>query len=277
MAQAAMETIAELEKQILDLKEKDIFVGPLITTVENLKRHTESIEAIEKHSNAIREEVIEPIKEELVQNKKAGKFSIFGFYVGAIGLLASVFSLFFYIFSSTPGTFWNPKGMPASKAQYLSLPADHAFLPLFGSVQLQAKDSTWVTVHLDIIDDKEVVEYIPARSGVKRIEEGPHHWIPFVRLTITMPEPKPENEFKIIGRYPRPTIGPDGRLNMEYPSDPIDFKGDTASVILHEGDSVINKDGQRFKVIRILRSTSDQPKDEFVPAWTNGIVIKHVP
>jgi hypothetical protein len=43
-------------------------------------------------------EVIGPIKIELSQNKAAGKFSIFGFWVGAIGLIVSIVTVFYSSF-----------------------------------------------------------------------------------------------------------------------------------------------------------------------------------
>ncbi|WP_372833224.1 hypothetical protein [Pontibacterium sp.] len=57
--------------------------------------HHDNIGKIENNIDAIKGEVIAPIKEELIQNKTAGRFSVFGFWVGAIGLIVSIGTLLF--------------------------------------------------------------------------------------------------------------------------------------------------------------------------------------
>ncbi|MEM0910038.1 MAG: hypothetical protein AAGJ37_03630 [Pseudomonadota bacterium] len=78
-----------------ELKEKGITVKKLDDAVSELSTHHLNIEKIEENIDSIKSEVIAPIKEELVQNKTAGKFSIFGFWVGALGLVASIGTLLF--------------------------------------------------------------------------------------------------------------------------------------------------------------------------------------
>lgn len=87
------ETILELEEKIKELSKSGISIQSLNSSVEQLKKHTENVEKIEENIEAIREEVIDKIKDELQYNKKAGSFSIYGFWVGSIALLMSVFSI----------------------------------------------------------------------------------------------------------------------------------------------------------------------------------------
>jgi hypothetical protein len=94
MAGQFTEILDQIDRLLADLKQHfGIVIEPLAIAVRDLRRHTESIEKIEANTAAIREEVINPIKAELEENKKAGRFSIFGFWVGAVGLMASVISL----------------------------------------------------------------------------------------------------------------------------------------------------------------------------------------
>lgn len=96
-------TLDEIDRLLIDLRDRyRIVIEPLTGAVNDLRRHTESIEKIEANTEAIREEVLKPIKVELEANKKAGRFSVFGFYVGAIGLLASIISLGYGMLRTSP-------------------------------------------------------------------------------------------------------------------------------------------------------------------------------
>jgi hypothetical protein len=85
--------LQDLQRAVDELRAKGIEIRALNESVEDLRRHSANITAVEADIQAIREEVIEPIKTELSQNRLAGRFSIFGFYVGALGLLVSVLSV----------------------------------------------------------------------------------------------------------------------------------------------------------------------------------------
>lgn len=87
--------LGKVERAILDTKNQGIEIKPLEGVFSELKRHTENIEKVEDNIVAVREEVIEPIKEQLDENKKAGKFSVYGFYAGGIGIILSVFSVLY--------------------------------------------------------------------------------------------------------------------------------------------------------------------------------------
>jgi hypothetical protein len=85
--------VADLDERIAGLKREGFNFDPLDDLLDQLKSHVEEIGEVEDHIEAIRSMVISPIKNELEENKKAGRFSVFGFYVGAAGLLASVASV----------------------------------------------------------------------------------------------------------------------------------------------------------------------------------------
>jgi hypothetical protein len=77
------------------LIEKTIF---WIKCDRTLKSHSKNIKIIEDNIDAVKSDVITPIKTELVQNKTAGKFSIAGFYVGIIALIITAISLLYTTF-----------------------------------------------------------------------------------------------------------------------------------------------------------------------------------
>ncbi|MBN2261263.1 MAG: hypothetical protein JW702_11995 [Clostridiales bacterium] len=99
MNKSYKQTIEDLESAIQDIESQGISIAPLNKALENLKTHSENIEAIENNINAVKSEVINPIKKELDENKRAGKFSIMGFYVGAFGLIATAISLLYTTFA----------------------------------------------------------------------------------------------------------------------------------------------------------------------------------
>jgi|TARA_R110000744_G_scaffold63053_1_gene129797 uncharacterized protein YdcH (DUF465 family) len=94
--------VSDLEEKINELKKQDYHIGPLDDLLDQLNTHVEEISEVEDHIGAIRSMVISPIKKELEENKKAGNFSIMGFYVGAFGLIASIGSLLYTTFSPSP-------------------------------------------------------------------------------------------------------------------------------------------------------------------------------
>lgn len=87
------ETISELESKINELSSNGIQIEPLNNSVKELKKHIENVEKIEENIDAIKEEVIDKIKDELEYNKKAGSFSIWGFWIGIIALLVSILTI----------------------------------------------------------------------------------------------------------------------------------------------------------------------------------------
>ncbi|PCJ86410.1 MAG: hypothetical protein COA57_06215 [Flavobacteriales bacterium] len=110
MAKNYKQIIEDLEKAIADIEAKGISIEPLNKAIEELKSHSDNISAIEENIDAVKSEVITPIKTELEQNKKAGKFSIIGFYVGVFGLAVTAISLLYTTFKQPEQlTFQYPK------------------------------------------------------------------------------------------------------------------------------------------------------------------------
>ena len=89
------DTLEELRAISKQLRDKGVTVEKLDEAIAELTKHHSNIEKIETNIDAIKSEVIAPLKEELRQNKTAGKFSIFGFWVGAFGLVVSIGTLLF--------------------------------------------------------------------------------------------------------------------------------------------------------------------------------------
>ena len=94
--------VSDLNKKIASLKEDGVKIDALDDLLNELSSHVEEVTEVEEHIDAIRGMVISPIKQELEENKKAGKFSVGGFYVGAFGLLASIASVFYTNFLPSP-------------------------------------------------------------------------------------------------------------------------------------------------------------------------------
>jgi hypothetical protein len=84
------EILNDLKESIDGLDKKGISIEPLNQSLAELEKHANNIQIIEENIEAIRMEVIDKIKEELDENKKAGKFSISGFYVGSIALVITI-------------------------------------------------------------------------------------------------------------------------------------------------------------------------------------------
>lgn len=84
------EILNDLKNSIDGLEKKGISIEPLNQSLTELEKHANNIQIVEDNIEAVRMEVIDKIKEELDENKKAGKFSISGFYVGFIALVITI-------------------------------------------------------------------------------------------------------------------------------------------------------------------------------------------
>lgn len=89
------DTVEELRRISAGLKAQGVTVEKLDDAVAELAQHLENIEKIEDNIDAIKSEVVSPLKEELAQNKVAGRFSIFGFWVGAFALVVTIGTLLY--------------------------------------------------------------------------------------------------------------------------------------------------------------------------------------
>jgi hypothetical protein len=72
---------------------------PLQEIITNFRIQTYDIESLEKTIDSIRREIISPVKNELEEGKKLGQFSVWGFYVGFIGIIVSIFAILNGIFN----------------------------------------------------------------------------------------------------------------------------------------------------------------------------------
>ncbi|MEP1488607.1 MAG: hypothetical protein ABJK28_09285 [Algibacter sp.] len=84
--------LKELKDSIDSLKKNGISIEKLNKSYDNLEKHTSEIQKIEDNIDAIQSQVIDRIKVELDENKKAGKFSILGFWIGLIALVVSTYA-----------------------------------------------------------------------------------------------------------------------------------------------------------------------------------------
>jgi len=98
------QVINDLKKTIATYEAQGITVKPLNDAINDLDKHSKNINIIEDNIEAIREEVIDKIKIELDENKRAGRFSVFGAYLGGLGLILSIISIVFTLYEKI-----NPK------------------------------------------------------------------------------------------------------------------------------------------------------------------------
>ena len=108
MANEYRDTLHDIEQIIQEFKQKhNISVGPLDDLLKRLSKHSENVGKVEESIEEIKEEVIEPIKSELNYSNKAGRFSIFGFYVGSVGLIVSIAAIIFTVIAGQ-GKWYKP-------------------------------------------------------------------------------------------------------------------------------------------------------------------------
>ncbi len=120
-------TLDNLSSNLLELdEEKGIRVAPLNKLVEELKEQAQDILAIENQIESVQRAVIEPIRKDLEENRAAGQFSRFGFYLGALGFIVTGISLFFSIDFSAHDVkpFVMGKRIEASRQQSLLVEGD---------------------------------------------------------------------------------------------------------------------------------------------------------
>lgn len=86
--------LSDLERTVEKMKADGVTVATLNDSLEELRRHSGNIEKVEDSIDAIKVEVIEPIKGELAENKQAAKYSRYGFLLGGAGLIATIAALY---------------------------------------------------------------------------------------------------------------------------------------------------------------------------------------
>jgi hypothetical protein len=84
--------------------ERTLLESPLINPkpfqeiITNFRIQAYDIESLEKSLESIRREIINPVKNELEEGKRLGQFSVWGFYVGFVGIVVSIFAILNGIF-----------------------------------------------------------------------------------------------------------------------------------------------------------------------------------
>jgi hypothetical protein len=88
--------INSLEKILQD--NQIINPEPFKKIIASFRIQAYDIEALEKSIDSIRREIINPVKKELDEGKRLGKFSVWGFYIGFVGIIVSIFAILNGIF-----------------------------------------------------------------------------------------------------------------------------------------------------------------------------------
>jgi hypothetical protein len=71
---------------------------PFQEIIKNFRIQAYDIESLEISLESIRREIINPVKNELEEGKRLGRFSVWGFYVGFAGIVVSIFAILNGIF-----------------------------------------------------------------------------------------------------------------------------------------------------------------------------------
>ncbi|WP_010181424.1 hypothetical protein [Aquimarina agarilytica] len=193
MDKSYKQTIQEIEEKINELSTQGISIQSLNESLRQLKTHTENVEKIEENIDAIREEVIEKIKDELQYNKKAGSFSIYGFWVGSIALIVSIGSIIYNEYNHANNTdFTKPvekikvietSKVPDSllkKIDVINYKIDELVFNSIGFSDMHATSKSELLLY-DTYDPTKSLKVIlkdsiyPIKIGVQNIEETIHN------------------------------------------------------------------------------------------------------
>ncbi|MFC2103551.1 hypothetical protein ACFLSS_03885 [Bacteroidota bacterium] len=245
MAKNYKQIIDDLEKAIKGIASQGISIEPLNNALEELKSHSENIAAVEENIDAVKLEVINPIKTELNQNKKAGKFSIWGFYLGAFGIVVTAISLLYSTFNETyyPNLPDNELGIKIyniekslNELNYTIKELDEDYKPLSSEFLLGQFESS---VFLEQDTNKLIIKaYIPKESEID------NKWFPFVSLSFFVND----KQFGIKGIKEK--------IQIENLSGVAYYKDDWSSIWLSENDEFVFMNKYKFKVKRIYRTES---------------------
>jgi len=274
MSKKYKQIISELEDAVADIQSKGISIEPLNKAIEELKAHSENISAIEDNIDAVKSEVITPIKDELEQNKKAGKFSIWGFYVGAFGLAVTAVSLLYTTFKEPEPVKIISTSDTTKQINQGTNPNDYLI-----SIDNTLKEITYSINGLN--DDYKVKsnELLLKRSD----EEGILLQGDSIKLTVMAYIP-PEREFN--GRYfpfvslnfflNGKQLGTNGlkeKIKIGNSSGVSFYYDDWSSIWLTENDYFVIFNKFKYKVVRIFRTNSQILT---LADKENGVLIKKV-
>lgn len=257
MSKKYKQIISELEEAVADIQSKGISIEPLNKAIEELKAHSDNISAIEENIDAVKSEVITPIKDELEQNKKAGKFSILGFYVGAFGLAVTAISLLYTTFKSPDSVKMisfsdttNQRTKYTNPKDYL-ISIDNTLKELTYSIN--GLNDTYIVksneLYLNRSNDERIIlqndsvlltvkAYVPAEEKIES------RYYPVVSLTFFL-------NGKQLG-----TKGLKEKVTIDNNSGISHYYDDWSSIWLTENDSFVIFKKFKFKIIRIFRTES---------------------
>ena len=256
--------IEDLEASAARLRNDGVRIDALDATIAELKRHTENIEAVEKNIEAVKAEVIEPIRGTLDENKRAGQFSILGFWIGAGSIVLSTIGLAYTVYdkwhASPPQVFaTSAAGAPLTGRQ----PPTNQPANELGSIR---RDLTRLSLRLLGPD----TEYKPARDEII---------LPNFEITTVLRAKNSVYAIRVygVGEYKQAPgllpygdlilfldgreIGPVGRRDIvRVTSGDKDVTSQESvsdrSFRVYEGQEVSILDQYRFKVTRIMRTQS---------------------
>lgn len=113
--------IEELETSAKTVRDRGVQIAALDNTIAELKRHTANIQALEERLGAVRDEVIAPIKKTLDENKRAGWFSIYGFWVGLLSIIISTGGVLYTVYTNRIApVLLSPTGHPQPTADAIA-------------------------------------------------------------------------------------------------------------------------------------------------------------
>jgi len=146
----------KVDAAIAEMKRQDITLGPVEAAVENLRQHSSNIQLLADRTDAIRDEIISPVKSEL---RKANWIGILS---GIFGILLTLGVSLYTIRSQTPLLIQaTPQRVDAPPAVQINAPEDVTTL-------LQQIAANVRTIAIDQIGLNS--EYQPANSEMKVLE-----------------------------------------------------------------------------------------------------------
>lgn len=87
--------ISEIAKRLYNIVENNTLLNPepFNIIISDLLTQAKDINVIEGNINSIRRTILDPVKRELEQSAKIGKYSIWGFIVGLVGFVLTILTL----------------------------------------------------------------------------------------------------------------------------------------------------------------------------------------
>ena len=245
--------LEKVDAAIAEMKRQDIKLGPVETAVENLRKHSSNIQLLADRTDAIRDEIISPVKAEL------RKANWIGILLGILGILLTLGFSIYAIRSQTPQSVQaTPQHVEAPPIVQISAPEDISAL----LQQIAANVRTMAIGQFGIDSD-----YKPAESEKKvlayteaEVMKSDNHSVSFFLVNPHEEEVKdhglmPFIQVRIsIDGQPLSVVGMREYLTIESPNGTVRFEGDYAN--LSEGDSLYLADKSGFTVLRVLRKAT---------------------